>query len=79
MRELIGVIFLMCIQLMSLMCSAIGGAWQSAGSMFHVFFVRCATRHDIKYALSPAEMAASGRMQKAPPPAASPTDVKWVN
>ncbi len=79
MRELIGVAFLMFLQATSLLFSAIGSAWGSAGNIIHILFVRCATRHDIKYALTPAEMAASGRMQKAPSSAASPTDVKWVN
>ncbi len=79
MRELVGVSFLMFLQVTSLLFSAIGSAWSSAGSIVHVFFVRCATRHDIKFALTPEEMAVCGRMQKSggTPPSGPVESSKW--
>jgi len=80
MRELIGVLFLMWLQITSMILAAIGGAWTSAGQVFHVYFIRCATRHDLKYALTPAEMeAAKGRTKEGAGASAGAGEKKWVN
>ncbi len=50
MREFAGAVWLMLIQGCSLLMTAVGACWSSAGAMAHVVFVRQATKYDEKYA-----------------------------
>lgn len=74
MSQIFSVFYLMFLQSLSLMLTAFGSCFQSAGSFAHVTFVRSATRHDIKYGMTEAEkVAALGEKHGAP---ANP---KWTN
>ena len=55
MRQFFSVIFLIWLQTLSLILSSFGAIFNAAGSMFHVFFLTSATRHDLKYSLSDKE------------------------
>lgn len=50
MREFLSVTYLILLQTISLLLTALGSSLSTAGSFFHITFVRNATQHDIKYA-----------------------------
>lgn len=75
MRELLGLFYVVFLQVTSMMLVGIGGAFTSAGNLFYIQFTRVAARHDSKYV--PDEPQKQSVIEAAPQ--AVNVDDGWAN